>query len=63
MISVGLGKSEGIDTESVTKKAISTCMIQINRKAQFRDEKRLTLSRLLILPEISDPGRQPINRH
>jgi sterol desaturase/sphingolipid hydroxylase (fatty acid hydroxylase superfamily) len=31
--------------------------------AQFRDEKRLTLPWLLILPLIGDPGKQPINRH
>jgi sterol desaturase/sphingolipid hydroxylase (fatty acid hydroxylase superfamily) len=31
--------------------------------SQFRDAKRLTLPRLLILPLIGDPGRQPINRH
>jgi len=31
--------------------------------SQFRDEKKLTLPWLLILPVIGDPGRQPINRH
>ncbi len=31
--------------------------------SQFRDEKRLTLARLLILPLVGDPGKQPINRH
>jgi len=31
--------------------------------SQFRDEEKLTLPRLLILPVIGDPGRQPINRH
>ena len=31
--------------------------------SQFRDEKRLTLPWLLILPVIGDPGKQPINRH
>ncbi|NOR25136.1 MAG: sterol desaturase family protein, partial [Desulforhopalus sp.] len=31
--------------------------------SQFRDEKKLTLPWLLILPIIGDPGKQPINRH
>jgi sterol desaturase/sphingolipid hydroxylase (fatty acid hydroxylase superfamily) len=31
--------------------------------SQFRNEKRLTLPWLLILPMIGDPGKQPINRH
>lgn len=31
--------------------------------SQFRDEKRLTLPWLLVLPAIGDPGKQPINRH
>ncbi len=31
--------------------------------SQFRDPKKLTLPWLLILPFISDPGKQPINRH
>lgn len=31
--------------------------------SQFRDPARLGLIRLLILPLIGDPGRQPINRH
>ena len=31
--------------------------------SQFRDEKKITLPWLLILPVIGDPGRQPINRH
>jgi sterol desaturase/sphingolipid hydroxylase (fatty acid hydroxylase superfamily) len=31
--------------------------------SQFRDEKKLTLPWLLILPVIGDPGKQPINRH
>ncbi|AOY57773.1 sterol desaturase family protein [Desulfococcus multivorans] len=31
--------------------------------SQFRDPKRLTLPRLLILPFVGDPGRVPINRH
>ena len=31
--------------------------------SQFRDEKKLTLPWLLILPLIGDPGKQPINRH
>jgi len=31
--------------------------------SQFRDPKKLTLPWLLSLPFISDPGRQPINRH
>jgi sterol desaturase/sphingolipid hydroxylase (fatty acid hydroxylase superfamily) len=31
--------------------------------SQFRDEIRLTLPWLLILPFIGDPGKQPINRH
>jgi sterol desaturase/sphingolipid hydroxylase (fatty acid hydroxylase superfamily) len=31
--------------------------------SQFRDEKRLTFPRLLVLPAIGDPGKQPINRH
>jgi sterol desaturase/sphingolipid hydroxylase (fatty acid hydroxylase superfamily) len=30
--------------------------------SQFRNEKRLTLPWLLILPMIGDPGKQPINR-
>ncbi|MEN8246743.1 MAG: sterol desaturase family protein [Thermodesulfobacteriota bacterium] len=30
--------------------------------SQFRDEKKLTLPWLLILPIIGDPGKQPINR-
>jgi sterol desaturase/sphingolipid hydroxylase (fatty acid hydroxylase superfamily) len=30
--------------------------------SQFRDPKKLTLPRLLILPITSDPGKQPINR-
>jgi sterol desaturase/sphingolipid hydroxylase (fatty acid hydroxylase superfamily) len=31
--------------------------------SQFRDPKRLTLPRLLILPFVGDPGGVPINRH
>ena len=31
--------------------------------SQFRDPKKLTLPRLLVLPFTGDPGRQPINRH
>ena len=31
--------------------------------SQLRDEQRLTLPWLLILPVIGDPGKQPINRH
>jgi sterol desaturase/sphingolipid hydroxylase (fatty acid hydroxylase superfamily) len=31
--------------------------------SQFRDEKKLTLPWLLILPVIGDQGKQPINRH
>jgi sterol desaturase/sphingolipid hydroxylase (fatty acid hydroxylase superfamily) len=31
--------------------------------SQFRNQKRLTLPWLLILPLIGDPGKQPINRH
>jgi len=31
--------------------------------SQFRDEKKLTLPWLLVLPVVGDPGRQPINRH
>ncbi len=31
--------------------------------ARFRDPKRLNLSRLLVLPLVEGPGRQPINRH
>lgn len=31
--------------------------------AQFRDPKRLTLPRLIILPFVEEPGRVPINRH
>jgi len=31
--------------------------------SQFRDPKRLTLLRLLILPFVGDPGGVPINRH
>jgi sterol desaturase/sphingolipid hydroxylase (fatty acid hydroxylase superfamily) len=31
--------------------------------SKFRNEKRLTLPWLLILPMIGDPGKQPINRH
>lgn len=31
--------------------------------AQFRDPRRLSLPRLLILPFAGDPGRVPINRH
>jgi sterol desaturase/sphingolipid hydroxylase (fatty acid hydroxylase superfamily) len=31
--------------------------------SQFRDAKKLTLPRLLILPLIGDPGKQPINLH
>ena len=31
--------------------------------SQFRDSKRLTLPRLLILPFVGDPGGVPINRH
>lgn len=31
--------------------------------AQFRDSKKLSLPRLLILPFVGDPGRVPINRH
>ena len=31
--------------------------------SQFRDPKRLTLSWLLILPFVGDPGGVPINRH
>jgi sterol desaturase/sphingolipid hydroxylase (fatty acid hydroxylase superfamily) len=31
--------------------------------AQFRDTRKLTLPRLLILPFVGDPGRVPINRH
>ena len=30
---------------------------------RFRDQKRLSLPRLLILPFAEGPGRQPINRH
>ena len=30
--------------------------------SQFRDETKLTLPWLLVLPAIGDPGRQPINR-
>ena len=31
--------------------------------SQFRDPKRLTLRRLIILPFVGDPGGVPINRH
>lgn len=31
--------------------------------SQFQDPQRLTLSRLLILPFVGDPGGVPINRH
>jgi sterol desaturase/sphingolipid hydroxylase (fatty acid hydroxylase superfamily) len=31
--------------------------------SQFRDETKLPLPWLLILPMVGDPGRQPINRH
>jgi sterol desaturase/sphingolipid hydroxylase (fatty acid hydroxylase superfamily) len=31
--------------------------------AQFRDPRKLSLPRLLILPFVGDPGRVPINRH
>jgi sterol desaturase/sphingolipid hydroxylase (fatty acid hydroxylase superfamily) len=31
--------------------------------SQFRNEKRLTLPWLIVLPMIGDPGKQPINRH
>jgi len=31
--------------------------------SQFRDPKKLTLPRLLMLPFVGDPGRVPINRH
>jgi sterol desaturase/sphingolipid hydroxylase (fatty acid hydroxylase superfamily) len=31
--------------------------------SQFRDPGRLTLSRLITLPFVGDPGRVPINRH
>ncbi|RJQ67954.1 MAG: sterol desaturase family protein [Desulfobacteraceae bacterium] len=31
--------------------------------AQFRDPRKLSLLRLLILPFVGDPGRVPINRH
>lgn len=31
--------------------------------SQFRDPKKLTLPRLLILPFVGDPGGVPINRH
>lgn len=31
--------------------------------SQFRDPKKLSLLRLLILPFVGDPGRVPINRH
>lgn len=31
--------------------------------SQFREEMKLTLPWLLILPMVGDPGRQPINRH
>ncbi len=31
--------------------------------SQFRDQKLLTLPRLLILPFVGDPGGTPINRH
>jgi len=31
--------------------------------SQFRNQKKLTLPWLLILPIIGDPGKQPINRH
>jgi len=31
--------------------------------SQFRDPRKLTLPRLLILPFVGDPGRVPINRH
>jgi sterol desaturase/sphingolipid hydroxylase (fatty acid hydroxylase superfamily) len=31
--------------------------------SQFRNEKKLTLPWLLILPIVGDPGKQPINRH
>ena len=31
--------------------------------SQFREEKKLTLPWLLILPITGDPGKQPINRH
>ena len=31
--------------------------------SQFRDPRKLTLPRLLILPFVGDPGQVPINRH
>ena len=31
--------------------------------AQFRDPQKLSLSRLLLLPFVGDPGRVPINQH
>jgi len=31
--------------------------------AQFRDQRKLSLPRVLILPFVGDPGRIPINRH
>ncbi|CAB5124949.1 hypothetical protein D3OALGB2SA_3222 [Olavius algarvensis associated proteobacterium Delta 3] len=31
--------------------------------SQFRDEKKLTLPWLFILPAIGNPGKQPINCH
>ena len=31
--------------------------------SQFRDPQKLSLTRLLILPFVGDPGRVPINRH
>jgi sterol desaturase/sphingolipid hydroxylase (fatty acid hydroxylase superfamily) len=31
--------------------------------SQFRDPKRMTLPRLLLLPFVGDPGGVPINRH
>ena len=31
--------------------------------SQFRDPRKLSLPRLLILPFVGDPGRVPINRH
>jgi hypothetical protein len=31
--------------------------------SQFRDPKKLSLLRLLILPFVGEPGRVPINRH
>jgi len=31
--------------------------------AQFRDIKKQSFGRLLILPFTGDPGRQPLNRH